>query len=160
MLKPALRMYAHGLIKNAVSLNFSWTRPPFIQKLNNYEPGRVVYVKGTTPNNGRFFIDFFHMSTPAPSLASIAFRFNPQFDQAVIARNTLTNGVWGVEERSGGMPFAAGEKFNCVFVSQMYGFEVAVNGSHFTPYKYRVPIMEEMLVLVQGLPQIEKIEYI
>ena len=120
----------------------------------------MVYIKGTTPDSGRFSINFLEMSTPTPNLTSIAFHFNPRLDESVIVRNTRINGVWEVEETGGGMPLTANEEFSCGFVSQMYGFEVEVNGDYFTQYKYRVPITEEMFVLMYGLPKIEKIEYI
>ena len=82
-----------------------------------------------------------------------------RFDENVVVRNTKTNDKWQNEERGGGMPFVPGQPFVVTVVAQKEGFEVGVNGSHFTHYKYRVPLTKDMSVQLKNVPHIEKVEY-
>lgn len=82
-----------------------------------------------------------------------------RFKENSVVRNTKVFGKWGEEEKEGGMPFSPGQPFVVAVVAQEGGFEVGVNGSHFTQYKYRVPPIKEMCIVVAGLPLIQKIEY-
>lgn len=77
----------------------------------------------------------------------------------VVVRNTYSGGGWGVEERSGDMPFSPGQPFTVMVIAQLFGFEVAVNSKHFTYYRYRLPLASNMVVMLNNVPYIQKIEY-
>ena len=123
--------------------------------MDNFEPGKVVYIEGTAPTSGRFAVNFISVLNSD----DIAFHFNPRFNQDVVVRNTFRNGEWGPEERDGGFPFTAGEEFSLIFVCQDYGYEVAVNGDHFTTYLHRLPYTQEMIVMIPLLNNIKEIYY-
>ena len=125
------------------------------QALNNFEPGKVVYIDGTAPTSGRFVVNFISVNSN-----DIAFHFNPRFNQGVVVRNTHRNGKWDPNyESDGGFPFTAGEEFSLIFVCQNYGYEVAVNGDHFTTYLHRLPYTQEMIVMIPLLNNIKEIYY-
>lgn len=90
---------------------------------------------------------------------NIAMVLGVRLEENAVVRNTKTNEKWGSEERWGGMPFAPGQRFVVTVVAQKDGFEVGVNGSHFTHYKYRVPLTKDMSIQFRNVPHIEKVEY-
>jgi hypothetical protein len=57
------------------------------------------------------------------------------------------------------MPFSPGQPFTVMVVAQLFGFEVAVNGKHFIHYRYRLPLANNMVVMLNNVPYIQKIEY-
>ena len=69
---------------------------------------------------------------------SIALHINPRFDEHphLVIQNTYVDSMWGDEEREGGIPLRPGQRFIMSVTFQMHGFEIAVNGWHFTTCKY------------------------
>nr|XP_049707947.1 galectin-4 [Helicoverpa armigera] len=91
-----------------------------------------IRVQGSIPHDAhRFWIDL-------QSGADVAFHINPRFDQMEIVRNTLSAGVWGEEERSGGMPLCRGGNFDMLIASDEECFRVAINGQHFCEFVHRI----------------------
>ena len=134
--------------------------------MDKCQPGRVLYVEGTAPDEDRFAVDIFNYK-PWEIVSwemgnDIALHINPRFneDPHVIVRNTCTKGQWEEEERGGGMPIRPGENFIVAVTWQQYGFEIAVNGWHFATYKYRHPISEMMIMLLWGLSFVKRMKYI
>nr|XP_049707945.1 galectin-9-like [Helicoverpa armigera] len=69
----------------------------------------------------------------------IAFHFHPKFELMEITRNTCSAGVWGEEEKSGGMPLSRGDNFDILITSDEESFRVSINGQHFCEYIHRIP---------------------
>ena len=120
-----------------------------------------MYVHGTAPNTcTNFTIDLVQTSVSNYSDDKIHLHLKVQLEQPqVVVRNSHTGNSWGVEERGGGMPFSPGQPFTVMIIAQLFGFEVAVNGNHFTYYRYRLPLSHQMAVVLSDVPHIKKIEY-
>ncbi|XP_063893099.1 galectin-4 isoform X2 [Helicoverpa armigera] len=69
----------------------------------------------------------------------IAFHFHPKFDKMEIVRNTCSAGVWGEDEKSGGMPLSRGDNFDILIASDEESIRVSINGQHFCEYIHRIP---------------------
>ena len=120
-----------------------------------------MYIHGTAPNTcTNFTIDLVQTSACNYSNSNIHLRLKVQLEQPqVVIRNSRSGNSWGVEERNGDMPFSPGQPFTVMIVAQLFGFEVAVNGNHFTYYQYRQPLNSQMVVVLTGVRYIQKIEY-
>lgn len=131
------------------------------QALPDYGVGKVVYIHGqAAPAQKNFIVDFVPSLPHDYRSENIAMHLSCRFAENTVVRNTMTNNSWGGEERGGGMPFTPGQRFTMIVVAQKDGFEVGVNGSHFTHYRYRLPLTNEMSVAFRGsIPFIEKVEY-
>jgi hypothetical protein len=82
--------------------------------------GDKLNVNGTTIDNMSF--DF------GDDAGSIIFHFNPRpYQCGCVVRNSLQNGGWGAEERSGSMPFTVGKTYTIVFERSSNGFLVTVD---------------------------------
>lgn len=159
---------------------------PSSQALCNYGVGKVVYIRGTAPVSGDFWILMVPEAPQDLVLFDISLCFRPNFSTWKVERTTFdsarctgcscldedgrpdsysnsTCGVdcnpWWGEEDNGGFPFTSGAQFSVAIVAQLNSFEVIVDGVHFASYNYRVPISDVMTVLVSGVPFIERIEY-
>ncbi|MFH4984633.1 hypothetical protein AB6A40_011342 [Gnathostoma spinigerum] len=60
-----------------------------------------------------------------------------RFNEGAIVRNTMENGMWGAEERSGGMPISKGEIFDLTIINEEYSFQIFFNGQRFATYAHR-----------------------
>lgn len=66
---------------------------------------------------------------------------------------------WGRENINDVFPFQNATNFVVMIIAQQESFEIAVNGEHYNTYRYRIPILRTMTVLIAGVPYIDKIEY-
>lgn len=131
------------------------------QVLPDFVYGKAVYISGRAPNTcTNFTIDLVQSQASEYNDDNVHLRLKVQLEQPqVVVRNSRTSSGWGAEERSGGMPFSPGQTFTVMIVAQLFGFEVAVNGNHFTYYRYRYPLSSQMVVMLTDVPHIQKIEY-
>ena len=131
------------------------------QVLPDFIYGKVVYISGRAPNTStNFTIDLVQSPVRTYSDDKIHLRLKVQLETPqVVIRNSRAGSSWGAEERNGAMPFSPGQHFTVQIVAQLFGFEVAVNGNHFTTYLYRQPLSREMAVMLTDVPFIQKIEY-
>nr|CAJ43112.1 galectin 2 [Suberites domuncula] len=130
--------------------------------LPDFDVGKAVYIHGRAPTEDGFNIDL------VPSLPShyksdiVCLHIGVRFAQGVVIRNNNTKGKWGNEEKWNGMPFRPGSPFAVIIYAQKGGFEISVNGKHFTKFNYRssTPLQSDMCVQLVRVPHIEKIEFI
>ena len=167
-------------------LSSPYPHSPPSQGLCNYGVGKVVYIRGTAPVTGDFWILMVPEAPQDLALFDISLCFRPNFSTWKVERTTFDsarctgcscldedgrpdshsnstcevdcNPWWG-EEDGGGFPFTSGAQFSVAIVAQLNSFEIIVDGVHFATYNYRVPISDVMTVLVSGVPFIERIEY-
>jgi len=167
-------------------LSSPYPHSPPSQGLCNYGVGKVVYIRGTAPVTGDFWILMVPEAPQDLALFDISLCFRPNFSTWKVERTTFDsarctgcscldedgrpdshsnstcevdcNPWWG-EEDGGGFPFTSGAQFSVAIVAQVNSFEIIVDGVHFATYNYRVPISDVMTVLVSGVPFIERIEY-
>lgn len=80
-------------------------------------------------------------------------QFSIRYNEGVIARNSMVNGEWGVEERDGGFPLAKNEVFDITIINEAYSFQckyyiiredtliitiiVFINGKRFGTFSHR-----------------------
>lgn len=56
----------------------------------------------------------------------IAFHFDIRFNERQVVRNTLINGGWGTEERSGPFPFFHGQSIDIIFRIEAQTIKVCI----------------------------------
>ncbi|XP_063287309.1 galectin-4-like [Pelobates fuscus] len=113
-------------------------------------PGMSVYIQGVIPHHvHRFAVNF---SCGQYDGTDIAFHFNPRFDgKDHVVFNSFQSGSWGPEERRhDGFPLHKGRHFELVFIVNMGGYQVNVNGLPFYEYRHRIPIERVQCVHVDG----------
>ncbi|KAM9456259.1 galectin-9-like [Clarias gariepinus] len=104
-------------------------------------PGRVITVYGCVNHNAdRFCINLSYNS-------GIAFHFNPRFNENVVVRNSLMNGCWGHEEKSGGLPFYRGQQFTVNITCDTQCYRISVNGIQMFTYNHRHYLLQQIDIL-------------
>ncbi|VDI67660.1 galectin-9 [Mytilus galloprovincialis] len=100
--------------------------------------GRQIIIQGTVPfHENAFTINLMSGSSLNPQ-SDTALHFNIRFNENCAVRNSLQNGSWGSEERTGGMPFQKNYPFEIIILCQHHHFKVAVNGKHFCEFRHRI----------------------
>ncbi|KAM9456258.1 galectin-9-like [Clarias gariepinus] len=104
-------------------------------------PGRVITVNGFVNHNAdRFCINL-------SCTSGIAFHFNPRFNDNVVVRNSLMNGCWGHEEKSGGLPFYRGQQFTVSITCDTQCYRISVNGIQMFTYNHRYFLLQQIDIL-------------
>ncbi|XP_063220589.1 32 kDa beta-galactoside-binding lectin-like [Bacillus rossius redtenbacheri] len=102
---------------------------------NGFSTGCELTVVGTTQS----FMDRFQVnlqSGPGPHAAKLL-HVAPRFREGAVVRNSCLGGVWGSEERGGGLPISAGSTFTLFVRCEHHGFNIHVNGSPLTFFAHR-----------------------
>ncbi|XP_058269687.1 galectin-9-like [Hemibagrus wyckioides] len=103
--------------------------------------GKKIVIQGlVNPQASRFRIDLCHKD-------GIAFHSNPRFDENTVVCNTKTMNEWGLEERSGEIPFEKGQSFQIIISCTTEQYNVFVNGNLVTTFKHRFTNLWEIDVL-------------
>ena len=79
-------------------------------------PGQVLLIRRV----GTFMIDF------RDSFGNILFHWSPR--SSYVVRNSNFNGVWGSEERSGGLPFPIDREHEVQFTRTATGWQITIDG--------------------------------
>ena len=132
-----------------------------LQVLTNYQPGRVVYVHGTAPDNGQSYAMITVGEPGDPSVQDIAIAIQKRLDDSKVCHFSRVNDkyMYSCLKLDGPSPFNIGQPFSLAITCQLYGFEVAVNGRHLSSHTHRLPIAQTMTVWVRRLKRWENIEY-
>uniref|UniRef100_A0AAY4BKA1 Galectin n=1 Tax=Denticeps clupeoides TaxID=299321 RepID=A0AAY4BKA1_9TELE len=100
--------------------------------------GKTINIQGVVnPTAKRFSVNL-------QSRAGIVLHYNPRFDENVVVRNSFLGGVWGPEERGGGMPFHRG---NITVICNPQGYSVMLNGAQVHSFDHRHHNLQEIDVL-------------
>ena len=138
-------------------------------KLTCDEVHKVMYVKAVMPGHdqtpaGACAVNLLSglpvnlaVSMPSTSGPDYSLHFNPRFYLNYVVRNTYTQGRWGPEETGGGMPLVPSTEFKLAITMRQDGYEISVNGEHFTQYKYRIPQDRSLTLMVTGIRNISNI---
>ena len=108
----------------------------------------MVYIRGTTPDGGPGMVFNFKDQHD-----NIALHFNPRFNESCVVRNSCIGGSWGTEERYGGLPLHPNENYTAAIIFQNNGYEIAINGIHFTYYEYRIPRQDIKQMTIEVNPE-------
>lgn len=88
-----------------------------------------------SPDRGRCSIDL-----TVREERDVALHFDMRYkwvDQDTLVLNTMTNGVWGPEERPSGFNFTRGEDTNVTIVPHKTGFDIFTFNGTIASYNYR-----------------------
>ena len=66
---------------------------------------------------------------------------------------------WGPEESFGGFPFAGGQPFEVLILLDFDHMKIAINGSHFTEFRYRIPMNRISHLAIDGDVSISSINF-
>ncbi|XP_058269688.1 galectin-9-like [Hemibagrus wyckioides] len=104
--------------------------------------GKNIVIQGlVNPQASRFEINLGHKD-------GIAFHYNLRFDQNKVVCNTKSMDEWGLEERSGEIPFEKGQNFH-----------ISVNGIHVMDYMHRIPFNMVDTIVVDGMVEVKTISF-
>jgi len=76
-----------------------------------------------------------------------------------VVRNSLQSQRWGPEESHGGFPFYAGQGFEIMVLIEPDHFKIAINGQHFTEFRYRIPLNRVNYISIDGDVTISLIKF-
>lgn len=81
----------------------------------------------------------------------IALHLSPVFTPPPrVVRNSLLYQKWGPEESYGGFPFYSGQGFEILVLTESDHFKIAINGQHFTEFRYRIPLNRVNYLSIDG----------
>lgn len=72
-------------------------------------------------------------------------------------RNSISGQRWGAEESFGGFPIYAGQAFEFMILVEHAEYRIALNGSHFTEFRHRLPYERVSFLAIDGDCQISAI---
>ncbi|KAK9962299.1 hypothetical protein ABG768_007670 [Culter alburnus] len=105
---------------------------------NRLQPGKDIVIYGLpNPDCKRIEMNFRHRY-------GIAFHYLSYFNENEVVCNTFENGVWGKEERSGGVPFKKDELFKVTISCDKEKYTVFVNDQQAHTYKHRFAKLEDI----------------
>ncbi|XP_021923647.1 galectin-4-like isoform X2 [Zootermopsis nevadensis] len=124
-----------------------------------FHPGKLVRIQGTVlPSANRFSINLQCGPNVSPR-DDIAIHVSPRFNENYIARNSLQNVAWGIEENHGPMPLARGQGFEIIILCEPTHYKIAVNGQHYAEYGHRIPYQRVTYLAIDGDVTISLINY-
>ena len=134
-----------------------------VQKLiiPSYQPGTVIYVQGNAPESGDFAIQLYAADPrklTVPLSADIALSIKPRFNESTVILNSLIAGHWGKAQVERALPLEASKPFICAITWQLYGYEIALNGVHFTTYNHRLPFTMTATVMTSSLDYVYRVK--
>ncbi|XP_035687467.1 galectin-8-like isoform X4 [Branchiostoma floridae] len=147
---------------------------PYIGEIQGgLQPGKMITIQGfvipgADRKPGLFGIMYeecwFHVNLQCGAStqprADIAMHFNPRLMAGVVVRNCLQNQAWGAEEKPHGpFPFAMGQNFEMIILTEPDKFKVAVNGQHFIEFRHRIPFQRVNTLAIDGKVQIQAIRF-
>ncbi|XP_078675731.1 galectin-8-like isoform X3 [Branchiostoma floridae x Branchiostoma belcheri] len=147
---------------------------PYIGEIQGgLQPGKMITIQGfvipgADRKRGWFGITYeecrFHVNLQCGAStqprADIAMHFNPRVMAGVVVRNCLQNQAWGGEEKQHGpFPFAMGQNFEMIILTEPDKFKVAVNGQHFIEFRHRIPFQRVNTLAIDGKVQIQAIRF-
>ncbi|XP_078592224.1 galectin-8-like isoform X2 [Branchiostoma floridae x Branchiostoma japonicum] len=147
---------------------------PYIGEIQGgLQPGKMITIQGfvipgADRKPGLFGIMYeecwFHVNLQCGAStqprADIALHFNPRLMAGVVVRNCLQNQAWGAEEKPHGpFPFAMGQNFEMIILTEPDKFKVAVNGQHFIEFRHRIPFQRVNTLAIDGKVQIQAIRF-
>jgi galectin-8/galectin-9 len=121
----------------------------------------MIQISGQVPQNGEnFAINLQNGQQTSPN--EIALHFNVRFrdlvsGQSIVVRTNRAYGNWGAEERDGPNPFQRGAHFDLLILIEQNEFKIAVNGQHYTSFRFRNPLAEANHVGITGDVQIHSV---
>ncbi|XP_078592227.1 galectin-4-like isoform X5 [Branchiostoma floridae x Branchiostoma japonicum] len=134
---------------------------PYIGEIQGgLQPGKMITIQGfVIPGADRFHVNLQCGASTQPR-ADIALHFNPRLMAGVVVRNCLQNQAWGAEEKPHGpFPFAMGQNFEMIILTEPDKFKVAVNGQHFIEFRHRIPFQRVNTLAIDGKVQIQAIRF-
>ncbi|XP_019624589.1 PREDICTED: galectin-8-like isoform X3 [Branchiostoma belcheri] len=135
---------------------------PYIGEIQGgLQPGKMITIQGfVIPGaDSRFHVNLQCGASTQPR-ADIAMHFNPRVMAGVVVRNCLQNQAWGGEEKQHGpFPFAMGQNFEMIILTEPDKFKVAVNGQHFIEFRHRIPFQRVNTLAIDGKVQIQAIRF-
>lgn len=81
----------------------------------------------------------------------VALHLSPVFTPPQrIVRNSIVSNNWGPEESFGSFPTSAGSSFEFIILVESSEFKIALNGSHFTEFRHRIPFERITHIAIDG----------
>ncbi|XP_055528513.1 galectin-7-like [Wyeomyia smithii] len=101
--------------------------------------GSLIRTNGEIKADSWCHIDLLSGTEGSPD-GDIPMHISIRPDLNQIVRNTYENQVWGTEETDGGCPIKHGQPFELLILVMANIFRIAINGTHFTDFRHRMPL--------------------
>ncbi|CAH1183527.1 unnamed protein product [Phaedon cochleariae] len=90
-------------------------------------------------------------------LENTCLHINPRFSEGCVVRNSMIDGNWGEEEKSGPNPFVPGQEFTVKIETSEDAFLISVNDQTFTSFRHRIPPQTVSILSYWGRMQLFKL---
>ena len=129
-----------------------------------------ITIRGAVPNGAaRFSVNLqcgikilpHEVGKPPTARRDVALHINPRFDTSSsveVVRNTLLNGIWDVEEKSGIFDLQPGSRFTLSIQCQRHQYLVNLNGDSFS-FAHRLSPFSPSHIVVKGDVNVFSVTY-
>ncbi|EAT44861.1 AAEL003840-PA [Aedes aegypti] len=124
---------------------------PFMRRLpSEMQPGCRIRIRGAMSRlNGDCRIHLQSGDCFDP-MDDVALHLNLLPATREILRNSYISGQWGQEERAANSPINFEEDFDLVIGADSGGYNIEINGHHFTSFNHRLPVQTVRFVFITG----------
>ncbi|XP_053679376.1 galectin-4-like isoform X2 [Anopheles nili] len=112
--------------------------------------GRMVRIKGIMNNHGERCHIHIQSGAALSPRDDVPLHISIRPNEHAIVRNSIQKQVVGVEERYGGCPIRYGESFDLLILAESAQYKIAINGTHFCTFPYRLPLYNARYVAISG----------
>jgi len=124
----------------ATKPNIPFISPPLKNELK-LRCGQIIRILGMITRYGKSLSVNLQFGNQTSAVDDIPLHidFRPLNGNCIV-RNTYQNNKWGIEERDGGCPIKPGDFIEILIEIGPNRFRIALNGTHFCEYEYRLPL--------------------
>ncbi|XP_055691378.1 galectin-4-like isoform X2 [Lutzomyia longipalpis] len=144
-------------IQNTIYNNFMATIPvynplsPFLGLIpGGFRVGQMIRIKGVINYYGHRFQINIQAGPALRPRDDVGLHLSVRPQEHAIVRNTLTNQIWGTEERHGGCPLNPGQHFDILLLAEHSCYKIAINGVHFCAFNHRMSLSRMQFISIEG----------
>jgi hypothetical protein len=113
--------------------------------------GRMIRIKGQMNHSGERFAIYVQSGPALRPRDDCSLHLSVRPSENSIVRNHLTNQQWANEELHGGCPIYRGGYFEILILAEPTFFKIAINGTHFCTFNYRLPLIgNSQFIAIEG----------
>jgi len=141
------------------SAEMSNPRVPLTWQLGNLTDGLSILIDGFAPHNSDRFSINLQTGSATNDSSDILFHFNPRFGQKEIIRNARFGGIWGSEEKHGGMPLMKNRRFQLQILVEPQQYTVQIDGRTYCHFPHRAHFGLANTLVCDGNLTLNKVSY-
>lgn len=134
-------------------------RVPLTWQLGSLTEGLSIIIDGFAPHNSELFSINLQNGTANNETSDILLHLNPRFSQRQIVRNARFNGVWGSEEKQGGMGLTKNRRFVLQILVEHHQYSVKIDDKLYCTFGHRGHLGLANTLLCDGNMTLNKVSY-